>query len=166
MVYFPNINDLGRTNDFIRKSPLMNQFNESEEVFENFNHELNEDYTSIVCRHHYHPLSTNLEKIKSIEQIITDGNTYIINFEVPQFNKDELTVKITKNKVLIVEGFKKNYNHDKKYFKNFRKYVMLPTNCDKNSIKSCLTTTGILRITAKKEQELSNILERIDKLNL
>nr|UTS59879.1 heat shock protein 20 [Monochamus alternatus] len=84
--------------------------------------------------------------------VTVDKEKFLVNLDVQQFQPEEISVKITDNNTITVEG-KHEEQEDKHGWisRHFvRKYV-LPDNCDINKVKSKLSSDGVLSITAPKK---------------
>ncbi|XP_023310900.1 alpha-crystallin B chain-like isoform X2 [Anoplophora glabripennis] len=120
-----------------------------------------EDYTQAVVPRNL--LTSPLEylncKIKDsgLESILR-GEKFHTNIDVQQFKPEELSVKVTGNNTVTIEGKHEVQQDEHGYISRHfvRKYV-LPKNWDVSRVESKLTTDGVLSITAPKVEESKHI---------
>nr|BAD91164.1 small heat shock protein 21 [Gastrophysa atrocyanea] len=86
--------------------------------------------------------------------ITFDKNKFQANLDVQQFKPDEISVKITGDHTITIEGKheEKQDEHGQIYRHFIRKYV-LPDNADMSSVDSKLSSDGVLTITAPRVQD-------------
>lgn len=95
------------------------------------------------------PWRTSASRLDTGSTVSYDKNHFRANLDVQQFKPEEITVKLTGENELTIEG-KHEEKEDEHGFisRHFiRKYV-LPKNCDTNQLQSKLSSDGILTITA------------------
>ncbi|XP_018571637.1 protein lethal(2)essential for life [Anoplophora glabripennis] len=80
-----------------------------------------------------------------------DKDKFHASLDVQQFKPEEITVKVTGENTITVEGKheEKEDEHGHIYRHFVRKYV-LPKNCDINKVESKLSSDGVLTIAAPK----------------
>nr|UTS59886.1 heat shock protein 20 [Monochamus alternatus] len=90
-----------------------------------------------------------------------DKDKFQANIDVQQFKPDEITVKITGDRTVTVEGKHEEKQDEHGYISRhfIRKYV-LPPNCDVNQVQSNLSSDGVLTIVAPKAIEGKKTEER------
>lgn len=78
-----------------------------------------------------------------------DKDRFQANLDVQQFKPEEISVKLTGDNTLTIEGKHEEKEDEHGYISRHfvRKYV-LPKNCDINRIESKLSSDGVLTITA------------------
>lgn len=78
-----------------------------------------------------------------------DKNRFQANLDVQQFKPEEITVKLTGDNIVTIEGKHEEKQDEHGYISRHfvRKYV-LPKNCDTNQLQSKLSSDGVLTITA------------------
>lgn len=83
--------------------------------------------------------------------VSSDSDKFQANLDVQQFKPEEITVKVTGENTVVVEGKheEKEDEHGHIYRHFVRKYI-LPKNCDMSKIESKLSSDGILTIVAPK----------------
>ncbi|CAG9768146.1 unnamed protein product [Ceutorhynchus assimilis] len=91
-----------------------------------------------------------------------DKDKFQANLDVQQFKPEEITVKITDENVLTIEGKHEEQQDEHGYIsRHFVRRYVLPKNCDMGNITSKLSSDGVLTITAptieKMETEHKNI---------
>lgn len=90
--------------------------------------------------------------------VSSDQDKFQANIDVQQFKPEEISVKVTDNNTVTIEG-KHEEKPDEHGFisRHFvRKYV-LPENCDIKHVQSKLSSDGVLTITAPKINEEKKI---------
>nr|AHE77372.1 small heat shock protein [Lissorhoptrus oryzophilus] len=77
------------------------------------------------------------------------------NLDVQQFKPEEITVKLTGDNVLTIEG-KHEEKQDEHGFisRHFTRRYVLPKNCDMDKIESRLSSDGVLTITAPTVEKM------------
>lgn len=80
-----------------------------------------------------------------------DSEKFQANLDVQQFKPEEITVKVTGDNQITIEGKheEKSDEHGQIYRHFVRKYV-IPKNCDMNKIESKLSSDGVLSIIAPR----------------
>ncbi|KAJ8922806.1 hypothetical protein NQ315_007841 [Exocentrus adspersus] len=83
--------------------------------------------------------------------VTSNKDKFEANLDVQQFKPEEISVKVTGENTITVEGKheEKEDEHGHIYRHFVRRYV-LPKNCDMGKIESKLSSDGILTITAPK----------------
>ncbi|KAJ8958814.1 hypothetical protein NQ318_019574 [Aromia moschata] len=83
-----------------------------------------------------------------------DKDKFQAHLDVQQFKPEEITVKVTGENTLTIEGKheEKEDEHGHIYRHFVRKYV-LPKNCDMSRVESKISTDGVLMITAPRQDE-------------
>nr|UTS59877.1 heat shock protein 20 [Monochamus alternatus] len=83
-----------------------------------------------------------------------DKDRFTANLDVQQFKPEEITVKVTGENTITIEGKheEKEDEHGQIYRHFIRKYV-LPKSCDINRVESKLSSDGVLTITAPKIED-------------
>lgn len=80
-----------------------------------------------------------------------DKDKFEANLDVQQFKPEEISVKVTGDNVITIEGKheEKEDEHGQIYRHFVRKYV-LPKNCNMDKVESKLSSDGVLTITAPR----------------
>ncbi|KAJ8916260.1 hypothetical protein NQ315_016400 [Exocentrus adspersus] len=83
-----------------------------------------------------------------------DKDKFQANLDVQQFKPEEITVKVTGDNTITIEGKheEKQDEHGHIYRHFVRRYV-LPKNCDIGRVESKLSSDGVLSITAPKLED-------------
>nr|UTS59875.1 heat shock protein 20 [Monochamus alternatus] len=83
-----------------------------------------------------------------------DKDKFEANLDVQQFKPEEISVKITGDNTITIEGKheEKEDEHGHIYRHFVRRYV-LPKNCDIDKVESKLSSDGVLSITAPRVQD-------------
>ncbi|KAJ8916235.1 hypothetical protein NQ315_016374 [Exocentrus adspersus] len=83
-----------------------------------------------------------------------DKDKFQAHLDVQQFKPEEITVKVTGDNSITVEGKheEKEDEHGHVYRHFVRRYV-LPKNCDLGKVESKMSSDGVLTVTAPRAQE-------------
>ncbi|KAJ8920349.1 hypothetical protein NQ315_012011 [Exocentrus adspersus] len=84
--------------------------------------------------------------------VAVDKEKFQANLDVQQFKPEEITVKVTDNNTITVEGKHEEQKDDHGWISRHfvRKYV-LPDNCDINKVQSKMSSDGVLSVIAPKK---------------
>lgn len=84
-----------------------------------------------------------------------DHNRFQASLDVQQFKPEEITVKVTADNVITVEG-KHEEKEDEHGFiqRHFVRRYVLPKNCHMDKIESKLSSDGVLTITAPTHEKM------------
>lgn len=78
-----------------------------------------------------------------------DKDKFHANLDVQQFKPEEISVKVTGDNVLTVEGKHEEKQDDHGYIsRHFVRRYVLPKTCDMGRIETKLSSDGVLSITA------------------
>ncbi|KAI4461449.1 heat shock protein hsp-12.2-related [Holotrichia oblita] len=98
----------------------------------------------------YKPFKSKDKEIDS--EIVDNGNEkFLVKLNIPEFSPDEITVKVTGEDSITVEGKHEEKQDKYGYISRHlvRKFI-LPNGCDSENIQSTLSSDGVLTITAPK----------------
>lgn len=112
-----------------------------------FNSLLNDDLFNLILNE---PTSTPQY------DLIENDNELIVNFMLPGFEKENISIDIKDNE-LIIEGERNendnlNYKCKGSFFGKFKRLFLLPENINQNKIDATFND-GVLSITIPKEEE-------------
>ncbi|KAK9879613.1 hypothetical protein WA026_006677 [Henosepilachna vigintioctopunctata] len=97
------------------------------------------------------PWRTEISQRDVGSTLSVDNDKFQANLDVQQFKPEEITVKLTGNNTITIEGKHEEkedeHGHISRQF--VRRYV-LPKNCDLGKIESKLSSDGVLIITAPR----------------
>jgi len=123
---------------------------------DDFKQQMNQQYKEIVDFHNnfYKWFSKFIQphnfSFDDHVNIITNDNKYSITVNIPGFNKEQISLEIKGNALIIYAENKEQTNHQK-----FKNIIQLPSDTDLNEIKSKLVngvlTISIPRITPKTQ---------------
>ncbi|CAG9819759.1 unnamed protein product [Phaedon cochleariae] len=83
-----------------------------------------------------------------------DKDKFQANLDVQQFKPEEITVKVTGDRTITIEGkHEEKQDEHGQIFRHFVRRYVLPENTDMNSIESKLSSDGVLSITAPRIQD-------------
>lgn len=106
---------------------------------------------------YYRPWRSPSSEKDAGSTVSVDKDKYQVNLDVQHFAPNEITVKITGNNTVTVEGKHEerqdNHGYISRHF--VRKYV-LPEGLNIDRIESNLSSDGVLTITAPKKAALAN----------
>ncbi|XP_044750518.1 uncharacterized protein LOC123310897 [Coccinella septempunctata] len=88
-----------------------------------------------------------------------DKDNFKANLDVQQFKPEEITVKVTGNNTITIEGKHEEKQDDHGFIsRQFMRRYVLPQDCDIDKIESKLSSDGVLTITAprNKPEEAEN----------
>ncbi|XP_060520886.1 alpha-crystallin B chain-like [Cylas formicarius] len=105
-------------------------------------------------------LSTNLKEVQEhLSQlqkdtsITVDKDTFSVSVDVQQFKPEELSVKVTDDNSITVEGKHEERQDEHGYIsRHFVRKYKLPEDCDIKQLRSRLSSDGVLSITAPKKE--------------
>ncbi|CAG9768144.1 unnamed protein product [Ceutorhynchus assimilis] len=84
-----------------------------------------------------------------------DKDKFQANLDVQQFKPEEITVKVTGENVLTIEGKHEEQEDEHGYIsRHFVRRYVLPKNCDAGKITSKLSSDGVLTITAPTVEKM------------
>ncbi|XP_018566154.2 major egg antigen-like [Anoplophora glabripennis] len=90
-----------------------------------------------------------------------DKNKFQANVDIQQFKPEEISVKITGDNTVTIEGKHEEKQDEHGYIsRHFVRRYVLPQNCDINQVQSKLSSDGVLTITAPKVDEDKSIQQR------
>nr|AHE77371.1 small heat shock protein [Lissorhoptrus oryzophilus] len=103
------------------------------------------------------PLKSALSTLAQIDKdnsITLDKDQFQANIDVQQFKPGEITVKLTDDNTVTVEG-KHEEKQDEHGFisRHFVRRYVLPEDCDVKKVQSKLSSDGVLSISAPKKPE-------------
>ncbi|XP_018576297.1 alpha-crystallin A chain-like [Anoplophora glabripennis] len=110
-----------------------------------------------------------LEEIRNLSSLLqdtgvsvsSDKDKFQANVDVAQFKPEEISVKITGDNVVTVEGKHEEKEDEHGYIsRHFVRRYVLPENCNIKEVKSKLSSDGVLTITAPKVSEEKAIEHR------
>ncbi|KAJ8966311.1 hypothetical protein NQ314_003576 [Rhamnusium bicolor] len=103
-----------------------------------------------------------LEELRNLRSVLQDTGSSVnfdkdkfqANLDVQQFKPEEISVKVTGDNTVTIEGKHEEKQDQHGYISRhfIRKYV-LPENCDVKNVQSKLSSDGVLSITAPKIDE-------------
>ncbi|XP_044750507.1 uncharacterized protein LOC123310887 [Coccinella septempunctata] len=105
------------------------------------------------------PWRTALSQRDVGSTLAIDKDTFKANLDVQQFKPEEITVKVTGNNTITIEGKHEEKQDDHGFIsRQFVRRYVLPKDCDINKIESKLSSDGVLTITAprNKPEEAEN----------
>ncbi|XP_030756169.1 protein lethal(2)essential for life-like [Sitophilus oryzae] len=84
-----------------------------------------------------------------------DKDKFQANLDVQQFKPEEITVKVTGDNVLTIEGKHEEKEDEHGYIsRHFVRRYVLPKHCDIGKVESKLSSDGVLSITAPTVQKM------------
>lgn len=95
----------------------------------------------------------------AVQDVVEDNSSVTIdkfqaNLDVQQFKPEEISVKISGDRIITIEGKHEFSNEEKGHiYRHLVNKFVLPKGCDINKIESKLSSDGILTITAPKVEE-------------
>ncbi|KAJ8924303.1 hypothetical protein NQ315_007096 [Exocentrus adspersus] len=113
-----------------------------------------------------HPFLEELHQLKSLVQdpgatVSSDKDKFQANFDVQQFKPEEISVKVTGDNTVTIEGKHEEKEDEHGYIsRHFVRRYTLPENCDIKQVQSKLSSDGVLTITAPKIPEGKAIEDR------
>lgn len=94
------------------------------------------------------------EAVDDNSTVTIDKNKFQANLDVQQFKPEEISVKISGDRTVTVEGKHEDNNEEKGHiFRHFVNKFVLPKSVDATKIESNLSSDGILTITAPTVEE-------------
>lgn len=98
---------------------------------------------------------TNSSQQDTGSTVTVDKDRFQANLDVQQFKPEEISVKVTGDNVLTIEG-KHEEKQDEHGFisRHFVRRYVLPKTCDMGKIESKLSSDGVLTITAPTHEAL------------
>ncbi|KAJ8955718.1 hypothetical protein NQ318_008590 [Aromia moschata] len=112
---------------------------------------------------------TNLEELRNLRSLLqdtgatvsSDKDKFQANFDVQQFKPEEISVKVTGDNSITIEGKHEEKRDEHGYIsRHFVRRYVLPENCDIKQVQSKLSSDGVLTITAPKVGEDKAIEDR------
>lgn len=103
-----------------------------------------------------------LEEIRNLSSLLqdtgvsvsSDKDKFQANVDVAQFKPEEISVKITGDNTVTIEGKHEEKEDEHGYIsRHFVRRYVLPENCNIKEVKSKLSSDGVLTITAPKVSE-------------
>ncbi|XP_069691051.1 alpha-crystallin A chain-like [Periplaneta americana] len=100
---------------------------------------------------YYRPWRHQISRGSGVSNVKNDKENFKVNLDVQHFTPEEITVKTVDNFV-VVEG-KHGERLDEHGFvtREFKRRYKLPAECETESVKSSLSSDGVLTITAPKK---------------
>ncbi|XP_050310927.1 protein lethal(2)essential for life-like [Anthonomus grandis grandis] len=100
----------------------------------------------------WRPNAANLDSGSTVH---FDKDKFQANLDVQQFKPEEITVKVTGDNVLTVEGKHEEKQDQHGYVsRHFVRRYVLPKNCQMDKIESKLSSDGVLTITAPTVEKM------------
>ncbi|KAJ8920350.1 hypothetical protein NQ315_012012 [Exocentrus adspersus] len=125
-----------------------------------------EEYVQAVLPRSLYTSFSPLEDLRNLRNILQDTGATVnfdkdkfqANIDVQQFKPEEISVKVTGDNTVTIEGKHEEKQDEHGYISRHfvRKYV-LPDNCDVKQVQSKLSSDGVLTITAPKVGEEKGI---------
>ncbi|XP_025423103.1 alpha-crystallin A chain-like [Sipha flava] len=105
----------------------------------------------ILLKSYLRPHRLNSAAESGLSCIQNDKNNFKVNLDVQQFKPEEVSVKVADGYV-VVEGKHEERSDEHGYIsRQFTRRYKVPDNVDMNSIKSTLSSDGVLSIGAPKK---------------
>lgn len=103
---------------------------------------------------HLRDLRNQLAHLDKDTTITVDKHHFQANIDVQQFKPDEISVRLTRDHTITVEGKHEEQEDDHGLIsRHFVRRYVLPQDCDVTKIQSSLSSDGVLTITAPKKPE-------------
>ncbi|XP_023023353.2 protein lethal(2)essential for life-like [Leptinotarsa decemlineata] len=104
------------------------------------------------------PWRTELSRQDTGSTVSLDKDRFQANLDVQQFKPEEITVKLTDENTITIEGKHEEKQDDHGFIsRHFVRRYVLPKNCDPSQLQSKLSSDGVLTITAPtKNQEIEH----------
>ncbi|GJQ72446.1 hypothetical protein Trydic_g3522 [Trypoxylus dichotomus] len=100
---------------------------------------------------YYQPWTSNDVQMNVLSQISQDKDKFQVNLDVQHFRPEEITVKITEDNMITIEGKQEEKEDEHGYIsRQFVRKYHLPKGHDVQNIQSKLSSAGVLTITAPK----------------
>lgn len=101
------------------------------------------------------PKYAAIESVSDDNSTVTyDKNKFQANLDVQHFKPEEISVKITGDRTITIEGKHEENEQEKgQIYRQFMNRFILPKECDMSKIESKLSSDGILTITAPRIAE-------------
>ncbi|KAG5900729.1 hypothetical protein JTB14_038247 [Gonioctena quinquepunctata] len=108
----------------------------------------------LVVRCPSRPRRTQSSRTDSGSTVSLDKDRFQANLDVQQFKPEEITVKLTDDNTVMVEGKHEELQDDHGFISRHfvRKYV-LPKTCDASQLQSKLSSDGVLTIIAPSNNQ-------------
>lgn len=129
-----------------------------EELFHGrrYKHKGKEFHRDKFCKKRRHPWAFQQRRESNTREVETQKDSFQVNLNVKQFSSEDLTVK-TVNDLIVVEG-----KHEEKedehgsISRHFIRKYKLPEEYDLSTVRSNLSSDGVLIITSTKKTPESN----------
>lgn len=100
------------------------------------------------------------QQASGMSEVQNTDKDFVVNLDVSHFAPEELTIKTTENRVIVVGKHEEKQDEHGFIQREFKRTYVLPNDVDPNTVKSSLSADGVLSIKApKKVQALP--LERV-----
>ncbi|XP_069691049.1 protein lethal(2)essential for life-like [Periplaneta americana] len=100
---------------------------------------------------YYRPWRHQHTRRSGVSNVKNDKESFKVNLDVQQFTPEEITVKTVDNFV-VIEGKHEERQDEHGYIsRNFQRRYKLPAECEPETVKSELSSDGVLTITAPKK---------------
>ncbi|XP_060519200.1 alpha-crystallin B chain-like [Cylas formicarius] len=107
-----------------------------------------------VNLHHLRDLRHQLPRVDKNTSIIVDKDHFQANIDVQQFEPYEISVKLTGDNTVTVEGKHEEKEDDHGTIcRHFVRRYQLPEDCDVARLQSKLSSDGVLTISAPKKRD-------------
>lgn len=116
----------------------------------------------LMMPHYLRPWRSNMSRNDQGSTIIFHDNKFQVNLDVQQFAPEEITVKVSNEYIIVVEGKHEEKQDEHGYIsRHFQRRYVLPKGHDIKKVTSNLSSDGILTITAPKLEEIENNYRQI-----
>ncbi|XP_076263824.1 alpha-crystallin B chain-like isoform X1 [Rhynchophorus ferrugineus] len=103
---------------------------------------------------HLRDLRSQLAHLDRDTSVILDKNHFQADIDVQQFKPEEITVKLSGEHTITVEGRHEDQQDDHGFIsRHFVRRYLLPQDCDVSKVQSKLSSDGVLTISAPKKQQ-------------
>lgn len=102
----------------------------------------------------YASVTSVQETVETDNAVTPENKKFKANFDVQHYKPEEISIKISGDRTLIVEG-KHEETHEERgqIYRHFVNKFVIPKSCDISKIESKLSSDGVLTITAPTIEE-------------
>ena len=98
--------------------------------------------------------TSTIKKDKPKTDILLNGDCLELHLEVPRFKKENMSISVREESILIIKG---EIQNEKSNVKKFDRSFFIPNEFDTNNINANLVN-GVLTIKINKKQSINKII--------
>lgn len=124
---------------------------------------LHHGHPALHGRRHKHRKSPNRKGGYSSQEVrqSEEDKDFSVRLDVSHFQPEELTVKMTGNRVSIHGRHEEKQDEHGYIEREFTRTYLLPDDVDPDTVKSCLSGNGVLSIEAPKKLRVESTTEKV-----